>query len=124
MSAYTPLLDEPLKGSAYLRSSNNKLPDLVFDLDGVVEIETAARIDSVKGAIRATFPFVPDAPLTKVVVEMQGAKKGLIVNSRDLCAAKSRANLKLDGHNGKAAGSRPVVGVRCGKKHRRGGRGK
>jgi hypothetical protein len=122
--AFTPLLDEPLVGFAYLRSSNNKLPDLVFDLDGVVDIEASARIDSVKGAIRATFPFVPDAPLTKVVVEMRGAKKGLIVNSRDLCAAKSRAEVKLDAHNGKAEDSRPVVGVRCGKKHRRGGRGK
>jgi hypothetical protein len=120
--AFTPLLDEPLVGFAYLRSSNNKLPDLVFDLDGVVDIEASARIDSVKGAIRATFPFVPDAPITKVVVEMQGGKKGLIVNSRNLCAAKSRGELKLDAHNGKAADSRPVVGVRCGKKGRRGKR--
>jgi hypothetical protein len=122
VKAFTPLLDEPLRGNAYLRSSNNKLPDLVFDLKGVVDIEASARIDSVKGAIRATFPFVPDAPLTKVVVEMRGAKKGLIVNSRDLCAAKSRAEVKLDAHNGKAEDSRPVVGVRCGKKGRRGKR--
>ncbi len=117
--AFTPLLEEPLKGNAYLRSSNNKLPDLVFDLEGVVDIEAAARIDSVGGGIRATFSFIPDAPLTKVVVEMQGAKKGLIVNSRNLCAGKSRAELKLDGHNGKAADSRPVVRARCGKGKRR-----
>jgi hypothetical protein len=122
VKAFTPLLEEPLKGNAYLRSSNNKLPDLVFDLKGVVDIETSARIDSVKGAIRATFPFVPDAPLTKVIVEMQGAKKGLIVNSANLCAVKSRANVKLEGHNDKAAGSRPVVKARCGKKARGGKR--
>lgn len=115
VAAFTPLLDEPLRGNAYLRSSDNKLPDLVFDLKGVVDIEASARIDSVGGGIRATFPSLPDAPLTKVVVQMQGGQKGLIVNSRDLCKAKSKADLQLDGHNGKVRDTRPVVGVRCGK---------
>ena len=47
--AWTPLLDEPLEGPVYLRSSNHKLPDLVFDLHGLVDIEVAARIDSIRG---------------------------------------------------------------------------
>ena len=34
VTAYTPLLDEPLRGPVYLRSSSHKLPDLVFDLHG------------------------------------------------------------------------------------------
>ncbi|HKB52004.1 MAG TPA: DUF6444 domain-containing protein [Solirubrobacterales bacterium] len=41
-----------------------------------------------------------DAPLSKVILHMQGAKKGLIVNSRNLCAASSNANVELDAHNG------------------------
>jgi hypothetical protein len=115
VTAQSPLLDEPLKGNAYLRSSDNKLPDLVFDLKGIVEIETSARIDSVDGGIRATFPFIPDAPISKVVVEMQGGRKGLIVNSRNLCAKNARAEVKLDGHNGKIRDWTPVMGVKCGK---------
>lgn len=121
VTAWTPLLDEPLKGPAYLRSSDNKLPDLVFDLHGVVDIETSARIDSVRGGIRATFPFVPDAPLTKVLVEMQGGKKGLIVNSRNICASTNRANVQTDGHNGKVSDSRPPLKAQCDKR-RKGGR--
>ncbi len=116
VTAHTPLLEAPLAGPAYLRSSNNELPDLVFDLHGLVDIEVSARIDSVKGGIRATFPNTPDAPLTKVVVAMQGGKKGLIVNSRGLCSDKAKARARLRGQNGKRRSVRPVVRpVGCGR---------
>jgi hypothetical protein len=109
VTATTPLLEEPLKGSVYLRSSDNDLPDMVLDLHGLVDVEVAARIDSVRGGIRATFPKAPDAPLTKVVLRMQGAKKGLIVNSTNLCASTSRARVVLGAQNGKRKSLRPVV---------------
>jgi hypothetical protein len=111
--AFTPLLSEPLEGPVYLRSSNHKLPDLVFDLRGIVNVEASARIDSVHGGIRATFTEVPDAPVEKVVVDMQGAKKGLIVNSTNLCAQKHHANVQLEGHNGKRLELKPVVQAKC-----------
>jgi hypothetical protein len=111
--AWTPLLDEPLQGPVWLRSSNHKLPDLVFDLKGLVDIEVAVRIDSARGGIRATLVDAPDAPLSRVVLNMQGGKKGLIINSRNLCARKSRANLKSTGHNGKQATRNPVMRPQC-----------
>ena len=111
--AFSPLLEEPLQGPAYLRSSNHKLPDLVFSLHGLVDFETVARIDSKRGGIRATFADVPDVPITKVIIAMQGGKKGLIVNSTDLCAAKRRANVRLDAHNGKGRTIRPLMRTRC-----------
>ena len=86
IKAWTPLLEEPLQGPVWLRSSNHKLPDLVFDLHGLVDIEVATRIDSIRGGVRASVDSIPDAPLSKVVLRMQGGKKGLIVNSRNLCA--------------------------------------
>jgi hypothetical protein len=116
--AFTPLLANPLEGPVYLRSSDNKLPDLVIDLHGLVDVEAVARIDSLKGGIRATFSGVPDAPVEKVVVKMQGGKKGLIVNSTNLCARKSRARVVASAHNGRRATLRPLVRARCG---RRGG---
>ena len=121
--AFTPLLEEPLEGNAYLRSSENLLPDLVFDLKGIVDVEASARIDSVRGGIRATFATIPDAPVSKVIVKMAGGKKGLIVNSRNLCAAPSRAEVKLGAHNGRRRASRPLVRPRgCGGKARKGKR--
>ena len=115
VKAWTPLLEEPLEGPVYLRSSNNKLPDFVAALDGLVDVEAVARIDSKNGGIRATFPAVPDAPLTKVVVQMQGGKKGLIVNSRNLCGGSSKASVDFTGHNGKQLKAKPAMAPDCGK---------
>jgi hypothetical protein len=109
VKAFTPLLDEPLRGPVYLRSSENLLPDIVFDLKGIVDIEAAARADSVNGKLRVTFPSIPDAPVSKVIVEMQGAKKGLLVNSRDICKLSPRALVELEGHNAKQRKQRPAM---------------
>ena len=115
-TAWTPLLAEPLSGPVYLRSSDHNLPDFVADLHGLIDVEAIARIDSVRGGIRASFEAVPDAPLTKVVVRMQGAKKGLIVNSTDLCAKRHRANAGFAAHNGRRYSANPAVSASCGGK--------
>jgi hypothetical protein len=117
--AFTPLLEEPLQGPVYLRSSNHKLPDLVFDLHGLVDVEVATRIDSAQGGIRATVENAPDAPLSKVVLQMQGGSKGLIINSRNLCGHVSKANVEFTGHNGKEVSSNPVMRPECGGKRKR-----
>jgi hypothetical protein len=121
IKAWTPLLEEPLEGPVWLRSSDHKLPDLVFDLHGLVDIEVATRIDSIHGGVRASVGDIPDAPLSKVVLKMQGAKKGLIVNSRDLCGSTNKANAQFEGQNGKEASLDPVMRADCGgkRKHKR-----
>jgi hypothetical protein len=120
--AFTPLLDKPLRGPVYLRSSDSELPDLVADLDGQIEIDLVGRIDSVKERIRNTFLTVPDAPVSKFVLTMQGGKKGLLVNNTNLCKAKPRAKAQFDGQNGKISDSNPRVRIDCGKKKRGGGK--
>jgi hypothetical protein len=100
-TARTPLLERPLTGNVYLRASQHKLPDLVADLRGQFNIEVSARIDSVKGAgLRTRFETVPDAPVSEFVLEMAGGKKGLLVNSGNLCKASRRAKQHLVGQNG------------------------
>jgi hypothetical protein len=111
--AYTPLLDDPLRGPVYLRSSDNPLPDLVVSLDGQIHVDLVGRIDSVREGIRTTFGAVPDAPVTKFVLNMQGGKKGLLVNSTNLCLAKQRATTSFKGHNGRKRTLRPVVRAGC-----------
>lgn len=118
VKAWTPILEQPLEGPVYLRSSNHNLPDFVAALHGLVDVEAVARIDSVNGGIRATFTEVPDAPLSKVVVDMPGGKKGLIVNSRDLCVKpkQNKANATYSAHNGRGAKGKPVVRAKgCGR---------
>jgi hypothetical protein len=113
-TAFSPLLDKPLSGPVYLRSSNHELPDLVVALHGIVDVNLVGRIDSLKGLIRTSFESVPDAPVSRFVLRMQGAKKGLIVNSRNLCVAPSRATVELTGQNDREHNFRPVVAADCG----------
>jgi hypothetical protein len=117
--AWTPLLDKPLEGPVYLRSSDHELPDLVADLNGQIHVVLDGRIDTGKnGGIRNTFEAVPDAPVSRFVLEMQGAKKGLLVNSEDLCSApasRRKANVSFSGQNGRVAQYRALVGNSCGK---------
>jgi hypothetical protein len=111
--AFTPLLDKPLEGPVYLRSSSNPLPDLVAALHGQIDIDLAGRIDSVRGGIRNTFNAVPDAPVSKFVLTMKGGKKGLLVNSRDICRSTNRATVRMNGQNGKFDSPRPPLRSRC-----------
>jgi hypothetical protein len=112
-TAISPLLDQPLSGPVYLRSSSHKLPDLVADLNGQIRIDLVGRIDSFKGGIRNTFELVPDAPVSKFVLELQGGRKGLLENSRNLCKATNRATVRLNGQNGKIHDFAAPIGNDC-----------
>jgi hypothetical protein len=114
--ARTPLLDGPLTGDVYLRSSDNRLPDLVMDLKGQIDIELAGKVDSAKnGALRTTFTNVPDAPVTSFELNLAGGKKGLIVNSKSLCAGTPRARVRQVGQNGVTVDAKTKIDVACGK---------
>jgi hypothetical protein len=112
-TATTPLLDERLSGPVYMRSSDNKLPDIVADLHGIVDVEVVGRVDSIRGGIRTTFEQVPDAPVDVFTITMQGGKKGLLVNSRDICERAYRLDAKLKAHNGKRITLRPALKAKC-----------
>jgi hypothetical protein len=100
--AKTPLLDDELAGPVYMVSSSNPLPDLLVDLRGQVNVRLRGVISSVKGGrIKNVFHPLPDVPVSKFVLTMKGGKRGLLVNSRDLCAHPSFSLMKLKAQNGK-----------------------
>jgi hypothetical protein len=111
--ATTPLLDGSLEGPVYLRSSSHQLPDLVAALNGQIDVVLDGTIDSVHGGIRNRFEVVPDAPVTKFTLEMQGGKKGLLENHENLCAEINRATAKFTAQNGLTDNYRPVVTNDC-----------
>jgi len=114
--AWTPLLGKPLEGPIYLRSSDNPLPDIVAALRGQLEIDLIGRIDSKNGGIRTTFEKVPDAPVSRFALQMQGGSKGLLTNSQDICRGTHRATVRLRAQNGRAADLRPALKVSgCGR---------
>jgi hypothetical protein len=118
--AETPLLDEPLSGPVYLRSSSNQLPDLVADLNGQVNITLVGKVDTFRGGLRTTFEAVPDAAVSRFILTMQGGNKGLLQNSTNLCRGRHRAIAMFDAQNGDVHDMRPLLrNSRCAKRKRR-----
>ncbi len=116
VSAKTPLLDETLSGPIYLRSSSNPLPDIVAAFrGGRIDANVVGRVDSVNGGIRNTFDFVPDVPVSEATFDFFGGKKGLLVNSRDVCNGTFRATAKFQAQNGDALNLHPAMKAKCGK---------
>jgi hypothetical protein len=121
--ATTPLLEAPLEGPVYLRTGyGTKLPELAAALNGPqISITLAGTIDSVhqKGTegsrIRNTFAVVPDAPVEKFTLELKGGKKGLLVNSTDVCKGTHKALAAFTGQNGKLSETEPALKAQCGK---------
>jgi hypothetical protein len=120
-SARTPILDAPLEGPIYLRSSEHKLPDLVLALHHAeINVSLVGRVDSVKGGgLRNTFEFIPDAPVTSADLIFDGAAKGLLENSTNICKGKHLATVKLKGHNGKVSNYKAPLKASCAKKHKK-----
>jgi hypothetical protein len=122
--AITPLLDNPIEGPVYLRSSSHKLPDLVAALNGQISVDLAGKVDTGKGGgIRNTFEVVPDAPVSKFVLSLKGGDKGLLVNSENICRKPQHAIADFTAQNGKVSNTTPAVQNSCkknSKKHAKG----
>ena len=121
-TAITPLLDQPLSGPVYFRSNggDRELPDIVADLRGPIRVVLVGFVDSVHkkgsevGRLRTRFANVPDAPVTKFTMSLFGGKKrGLLVNSRNLCETNRRAKLTFAAQNGAVQKSSPRIATSC-----------
>ncbi len=102
-----------MKAPYFLQPSAHRVPDLVAALHSgafAINVHLHARQDSVDESIRTTFEDIPDVPLTRFVLSMDGGKKGLLVNSTDLCASRHRIRCGCGGRT--ARFMRPTRG--CG----------
>jgi hypothetical protein len=117
--AITPLLDEPLEGLVYFRSNGGEraLPDVVIDLRGLFHIILIGKVDTATPKsdprIRTTFDEVPDAPVQSFELNLYGGKRGLLVNSANLCQKKRRASVEAVGKNGRRHDTEPVIRTSC-----------
>jgi hypothetical protein len=117
--AWTPLLDKPLEGPVYIGVGyGHKLPDLVADLSGQIRVLLHGKVDTDKAkGIRNTFEVVPDAPVSRFVLELKGGKKyGLLENSENICAKPQKAQVKLIAQNGIVRSYKQKIANSCGKK--------
>ena len=130
-NAVTPVLNKPLVGDVHLvqgitfgKKGNRirTLPTLLVKLRGQVAIDLRARTSTQKKTNRlvTTFPAVPDAPVSKFTMRINGGPKGILAVTRtaksrlNLCTAKQTASVETDGHNGRRADFATTVKTPCG----------
>jgi hypothetical protein len=114
--AWSPLLEKPLEGPVYLVGGYGyKLPALVAELDGQIRVLLVGKIDTGKNkGIRNTFEAVPDAPVSRFVLELKGGKKyGLLENSQDVCSKAQKAGVSFRAQNGKVLQTSAKISNSC-----------
>jgi hypothetical protein len=116
VSATSPLMEKPLEGPVYLRSSPQRLlPDLVADINGQVHLVIVGHIESAgAGGMRASFEGLPDAPASKFVFSLDGGKKGLLQNGANVCSAHALAVAHVIGQDNDSETLKVPVKGKCG----------
>jgi hypothetical protein len=104
--AVTPLLRDPLRGSAYfVKNPHRVLPDLMVALRGQVSIDLVGKVSVTKSNSLATkFDTIPDVAISKFSLRLVSGTNGPLGVVRSLCAASSKnktAAISFAGQNGK-----------------------
>ena len=133
------MLERPLAGDVHLVQgirfgpTGNRIrttPALLVKLRGEVDINVRAKTTVRNGRLVTTFPRVPDAPVRKFRLDIKGGSKGILVVTRtrksniDICRSRQVANVKTNGHHGRARDFRVNVKRPCGKAGKAGRRAK
>jgi hypothetical protein len=121
--AWTPVLHEPLEGNVYfvegLRTTatgqiRKTLPKLWVALRGAVALDVWADSDvDAKERLVNTFASVPDAPISRFELNIDGGAHGILVLNTDICRAKQVAEDVFDGQNGKRAAGNVAMTTPC-----------
>jgi hypothetical protein len=119
-TAQTPLLDRPLTGPVYLvqgiRFGKNgqrihTLPSLLIPLRGQIALDLRAS-SAVNGAqqLVTTFSTIPDAPVSKFTLQINGGRKGILVitgRGQTICGKSQVANAQFAAQSGSTAAPNP-----------------
>jgi len=119
VSAVTPLLEEPLKGPAYIVAPPNDVPRVELKLfgqgtsEGVqVDLEGDVIVDIGDGRSRVTFKTVPDVPVTSFDVDFPAGDHSILdAPSYDTCKGPIKMDVTLIGQNGKRVDQAKTVKV-------------
>jgi hypothetical protein len=119
--AWTPLLERPVEGPVYLVGGfGYKLPALVAELNGQIRVLLVGKVDTGPNkGIRNTFEAVPDAPVSRFVLEMKGGKKySLLENSENLCEKPQYGQARFTAQSGAVEQLKPTIANSCSSKKR------
>jgi hypothetical protein len=127
VTAISPLLKTALKGKVYfvkgVRTDPKSgrqirtLPTLLIELRGEVNVNLR-QTNSVPDNkhLTATFPAIPDAPISSFLLKLNGGKKGILVitdGHDDICTTTQKPFVAAQGHSGKRLDTATTMAVEC-----------
>ncbi len=97
----SPFLDGPVEGPVYIRVPSHRLPDFTAELRSRrLRFVLNGRATSSNGRFGVSFGSLPDIPLSKAALSLQGGRGGIVVNSRSLCSGVGAVTAAASAHNG------------------------
>jgi hypothetical protein len=110
-TAISPLLNHPLTGNVYFvknvrtdKKTGRKirtLPTLLIALRGDIAINLRSQTAVSKGRLVSSFSTVPDAPVTRFDLTLNGGPKGILTTIGNTCKRSRTATLAITAHNDK-----------------------
>jgi hypothetical protein len=91
------------------------LPTLLVALRGEVSLNLRAASSVERGAIVTTFEALPDAPITRFELELNGGRRGIlaVTLARSLCRGRQLARVRMEGQNGAREGRNLALRTAC-----------
>jgi hypothetical protein len=130
--AVSPLLNRPLAGNVYFVKGLRRDPDtgnmirtlpmLVIALRGEVPVNLVGRSSVRGGHLVTTFRNLPDVPISRFNLRLQGGSNGILVvtdstsGPLDLCSGPQIAGWDSDAHNGRIYDRNVRIKTPCGRK--------
>ncbi len=122
-TVHSPLLPKPLTGPVYFVQGERTtstgrrvatLPALVLPLRGDgVQINVRATTTVRNKKLVARFEGLPDAPVSRFDLRLNGGKNGILEVTREACSTDRRATLRFAGQNGRVRNGSTQLGMRC-----------
>ena len=124
--AVTPLLDRPLTAPVYFVKNVRTdprtgrqirtLPMLVIPLRGEngikLNLKGTSSVSSSDQLVN-TFAALPDAPVSRFDLLIEGGRNGILVTNGNLCRKKQVANVQIDGQNNKSSDRNATLAAPC-----------
>jgi hypothetical protein len=98
VTAQTPLLPAALSGGVYLTqgAKPGALPGIALDL-GIIRLKGTVALGQ---RLVTTFDGIPDVPLSKLVLNLTGGKKGALTTIKGLCDSTPTVEAVYGAHSG------------------------
>jgi hypothetical protein len=89
--ADTPLLAAPLQGPVLIvKPKGGVLPELSLELRGPIDLRLRATVGfGPHGRLKTVFDGIPDVPLSRLALTLNGGKDGILTSGIDLCGRKA-----------------------------------